>query len=154
MENAVLMSQKTKVGIGILVTRNGQILLGKRINAHGVGCWGAPGGHLEYGESPAECAARELEEETSLIATDIMPGPWTNDFFKSEEKHYITLFMLVRSFDGILTVTEPDRCLGWRWFDFNKLPQPLFLPLQNLLEIGSLESLTLNIGKLNERHDT
>lgn len=27
---------------------------------------------------------------------------------------------------------EPEKCDGWEWFDWNKLPQPLFIPVQNL----------------------
>lgn len=31
------------------------------------GRWSLPGGYLDYGESPAQCAARELEEETGVV---------------------------------------------------------------------------------------
>ncbi|SCA63571.1 Nudix hydrolase 1 [Chlamydiales bacterium SCGC AG-110-P3] len=144
MENTVLISKRPKVGIGVLVVRDGQLLLGERIYAHGSGTWCPPGGHLEFGESPSECAARELEEETGLIATDIVSGPWTNDFFEVEEKHYVTLFMFVRDFRGTPKVTEPEKCSSWRWFDFDDLPHPLFLSLSHLLETSPLESLTSN----------
>ena len=45
----------TRVGVGVLVLKDGKALLGKRKNAHGEGqyCW--PGGHLEYMESICEC---------------------------------------------------------------------------------------------------
>jgi 8-oxo-dGTP diphosphatase len=131
----------TRVGVAVLVVNDGQILLGKRINSHGDGTWNSPGGHLEFGESPQECASRELQEETGLIAKEIIEGTWTNDFFEEEGKHYVTLYMIVPQFTGVPTIQEPEKCLGWQWFDFNDLPSPLFLPLVNLLKEHSLREI-------------
>lgn len=130
-----------RVGVGVLVMRNGQLLLGERIGSHGSDTWCPPGGHLEFGETPAECAARELLEETGLHAQDIHAGPWTNDLFEVEGKHYLTVFMMVSRFTGEPTVMEPDKCARWRWFDFNALPEPLFPSVRHLLEFRSLEQL-------------
>jgi 8-oxo-dGTP diphosphatase len=30
---------------------------------------------------------------------------------------------------------EPEKCEKWEWFEINKLPQPLFLPYDTLLNI-------------------
>lgn len=145
MENSVLATEKPKVGIGVLVINDGKLLLGERIYSHCSGTWCPPGGHLEFGETPSQCAARELEEETGLIATTIIPGPWSNDFFERENKHYVTLFMFVTAFEGKLRVTEPEKCASWQWFDFDKLPQPLFLSLSQLLETHSLDYLSRSV---------
>jgi len=51
-----------------------------------------PGGHLEYGESFAECARREVLEETGLEVGNFKFLVATNDVF-SEGKHYITIFV-------------------------------------------------------------
>ncbi|WP_194848526.1 nucleotide triphosphate diphosphatase NUDT15 [Candidatus Neptunochlamydia vexilliferae] len=128
--------ERPKIGVGALVLNEGKILLGKRIHAHGVGTWCPPGGHLEFGETPADCAARELEEETGLIAEEIFPGPWTNDIFETEGKHYVSLFMLVNKFQGVLELKEPDKCESWEWFSWDALPSPLFLSLENLVGSG------------------
>lgn len=44
------------------------VLLGRKKKGFGRGKTVAPGGKIEAGESPAEAAARELAEETSLVA--------------------------------------------------------------------------------------
>lgn len=132
------------VGIGVIVIKEGRILLGERINAHGAGTWSPPGGHLEYGESPQECAVRELDEEAGLNAEEVIPGPWTNDFFDTENKHYVTLYMIVPHFKGVLSVREPERCLGWGWFEFDRLPSPLFPTFSNLLRGITLNQLLVN----------
>ncbi|HEX2977662.1 MAG TPA: NUDIX hydrolase [Candidatus Babeliales bacterium] len=121
-----------RVGVGVLIFHNGKLLLGKRKNAHGSGTWSPPGGHLEFGETPFECAQREVLEETGLVIKEITAGPYTNDFFELEQKHYITLFMIGNYEGGEPKVLEPHKCEMWDWFDINELPKPLFLPMVNL----------------------
>ena len=43
--------QRPKVGIGVMVFKDGKVLMGKRKSSHGEGEWAWPGGHLEYMES-------------------------------------------------------------------------------------------------------
>ncbi|GBU13704.1 hypothetical protein AwEntero_23050 [Enterobacterales bacterium] len=76
-------------------------------------------------------------EETGLTLGHIDHGPWGNDIFTREQKHYVTLFCIAQlaTGEGEPENREPEKCEGWQWFDLHDLPQPLFLPLQNLLEI-------------------
>ena len=86
---------------------------------------------MEYGESFEQCAQRELLEEVGLQAGDFKHIATTNDVFRDEEKHYVTLFMMAKDCRGEARVCEPDKCEGWAWFDLDNLPEPLFLPLEN-----------------------
>lgn len=54
-----------RFAINVLENSNGEILLLKRREDKemGPGLWGLPAGHIEEGESPGECALRELHEE-------------------------------------------------------------------------------------------
>lgn len=121
------------IGVAVIVVRDERVLLGKRKNAHGAGTWQFPGGHLEYGESIEACARRELLEETGLCAVNLRTGPFTNDFFEDEQKHYVTLFVIADHAAGEARVMEPDKCCCWDWFRWSELPTPHFLPVANLL---------------------
>ncbi|OGK15480.1 DNA mismatch repair protein MutT, partial [Candidatus Roizmanbacteria bacterium RIFCSPHIGHO2_01_FULL_39_12b] len=88
------MENRPKVGVGVLVVKDGKTLFGKRKNAHGDGLWCFPGGHLELNESWEECAVRETMEETGLKIKNVRFATATNDIFPVEGKHYITIFMI------------------------------------------------------------
>jgi mutator protein MutT len=125
---------RPKVGVAVIVFKDSKVLLGKRMNSHGSGTWQFPGGHLEFGERIEDCAKRELFEETGLTMRNIRSGPYTNDIFETEQKHYITLFVIADYDSGVLTVKEPKKCEKWKWFRWSQLPEPKFLPIQNLIK--------------------
>jgi 8-oxo-dGTP diphosphatase len=130
------MAKKPVIGVAVIVFFRGKLLLGKRKNAHGAGTWQLPGGHLEFFESIEACGRREVFEETGLEIQNIRRGPYTNDIFEKEGRHYVTLFLIAEAAGGELTVKEPDKCEKWAWFDWADLPDPKFLPLANLLGQG------------------
>lgn len=133
-------TQRPKVGVGVAVIKGASVLLGKRKGPHGAGDWAFPGGHLEFSETPHACASRELLEETGLNALRILPGPWTNNVF-ADGQHYVTLFMVVTEFTGTPAVLEPHKCENWEWFAWDNLPQPLFAPVQTLVNSVGIEQL-------------
>jgi len=116
--------------------RDGLVLLGQRQGAHGAGTWALPGGHLEFGETVAHCAIREVREETGLDIHLLSLAPYTNDVLAEEGLHYVTLFVVGVSVQGEPEVMEPSKCLGWHWFRWSEMPSPLFQPLQTLLRSG------------------
>lgn len=128
---------RPKVGVGVVVIKNDMLLLGNRKSAHGAGTWSCAGGHLEFGESVEECAKRELAEETGLHAQSLYLGPYVNNVIDND-KHYITLFVVIREFQGEPKLLEPDKCDGWHWFSLNALPSPLFPPVASFIEKGGL----------------
>ena len=96
------MGKRPYIGVAIIVIKDGKVLLGKRKNSHGSGTWHFPGGHLEFNESIEACARREVFEETGLRIKNIRLGPYTNDMFAKEQKHYITLFAVAEYDSGVL----------------------------------------------------
>jgi len=128
--------QRPKVGVGVIIKKEGKVLLGKRKGAHGEGSWSCPGGHLEFGETLETCAEREVSEEVGIEITNITPVAFTNDIFEKEQKHYITIYVTAEYASGEVKLMEPDKCDEWRWVEWSALPTPLFLPIQNLLKQG------------------
>lgn len=129
-------ARRPQVGVGVIVLRDTMILLGRRIGSHGSGTWALPGGHLEFGETVEQCAAREALEETGLDVQVVARGPYSNNIFPAEGKHYVTLFVVARAPTGSPMVREPAKCLGWSWFRWSELPSPLFPPLASLYASG------------------
>lgn len=125
---------RPKVGVGVIVIKDSKVLLGKRKGAHGEGSWAFPGGHLEFNESLEECANREVMEETGITIKNIRKVTYTNDIFPAEGKHYITCYVKADYDSGEVQIMEPNKCEEWRWFEWNKFPEAIFIPLQNLLK--------------------
>jgi 8-oxo-dGTP diphosphatase len=128
-----------RVGVAAVVQRHGRVLVGRRVGAaHGRGHWQLPGGHLEPFEHPFACAEREVLEETGLRVRAMHAGPWSNDVFVTEQRHYVTVFVLTEPVDATAepTVREPDKCAEWRWCAWDALPAPLFAPLASLRAAG------------------
>lgn len=125
---------KAKVGIGVIVRRDNEILLLKRQNSHGHGTWSCPGGHIEFGETFEQCARRECFEETGIAIDHIVFKTITNDIFEREGKHYVTLWMEAEYLSGEACINAPDELTEVAWYDWNELPENLFLPMVNLLK--------------------
>jgi len=122
------------VGVSVLVQKANHILLEKRAHSHGAGTWGPPSGHIDYGETPEQTATRETQEETGVSISDLKFRCVTNDVFEKEQKHYITLWFEAAYVAGEPKVKAPDEESEVGWFALDALPQPLFLPLQHLIE--------------------
>ena len=129
--------ERPKVGVSVIIWNEDKVLLGIRKSAHGAGTLAFPGGHLEYGESVFDCAKREVLEETGLQISQLSVGPYTNDVFEEEGKHYITLFVIAKYEGGEAKAMEPEKCEAWKWFAWESLPSPLFLPIENLLKLNA-----------------
>lgn len=123
-----------RVGVATIIKNEGKILLGYRKSNLGTNTWGLPGGKLDFGEEIKDCAIRELKEETNLITTaDNLKLIGVSNAIFDDITHYITVIYEVDVYVGKLTILEPDKCEKWEWFDYNKLPDNLFLPLRNFI---------------------
>ena len=130
------MGEKPRVGTAILITKGDKVLLMKRKGPHGTGTWSTPGGHLDFGETPEDCAAREAKEEVGVDVVDIRFRSVTNDLFEASGRHYITVWMEGKPL-GEPFIASKREVEEIGWFHWDALPQPLFLPLENLVNKNS-----------------
>ena len=79
---------------------------------------------------------REVMEEVGIKIKNIRLGPYTNDIFSKDNKHYITLFVMSDYDSGDVRNMEPEKLEEWRWVDWDDLPKPLFVPIQNFIQDG------------------
>ena len=129
-----IQPQRPKVGVSVIIVSGSSVLLGKRRGSAGAGTWATPGGHLEFGESWAQCAMREVQEETGLVVTDVRLGTVLNVVDEPTGHHCVTIFMVATA-DPVNA--EPGKCEGWHWCDWSAdLPAPLFKTLKTLRANG------------------
>ena len=97
------------------VRRPGQTLMVHRIkkpNDMHLGKWNGLGGKLEPGETPEECAAREIFEESGLrVYQPLFKGLLTFPGFANEEDWYAFVFV-AEQFEGSL-IDSPEGVLEW-----------------------------------------
>jgi 8-oxo-dGTP diphosphatase len=129
------VSQAELGGVGVLVVRDGKVLIGRRLSPHGRNPWAPPGGKSEPGETAEETARRELVEETGLAGAVPKVVAETLDTFPNGQT-WRTRWVLMDWVSGEAESLEPDELDSWGWYSWDRLPAPLFLPMASLVASG------------------
>lgn len=135
-----MSDKKIGVGFGVMILREGKVLLGRRHDdpekadslLKGAGTWTMPGGKLHFGESFEEGAKREVFEETGIKVKDVKVICVNND--RVEDAHFVTIGLLCEDFEGGAEVREPEEIVEWRWFSLEELPSPLYFPSKKVFD--------------------
>lgn len=141
-ERPCLNGRQAKVGVGVMILKEGRVLLGKRhddaekasSDLHGEGTWTMPGGKLDFHETLVEGATREVAEETGVnipkeklevlcVQDDMVP-----------DNHYVTVGFICRDFTDEPRVMEPDKITEWKWFEPDKLPEKVYPPSAKMIK--------------------
>lgn len=114
MENQKIV----KVGIGVMIIRDGKVLMHRRKGSHGEGELAFPGGHFEYMESFEECARRETREECG-IEIDNIRFQFLANLKQYPPKHYVHIGLIADWKSGEAQLLEPEKAETWNWYDVN-----------------------------------
>lgn len=139
---------KEPVGVCMIILDHTgkKVLLGERKNAYKSGTFGMPGGRVETKEKIISALTRELEEEVGIIAKKVSYVGFVREY--QDEYNFIHFGFLVESFVGEIQNKEPQKCVGWNWYDLSSLPTNMLTGHKEMLTIflseGKLQYLDLN----------
>lgn len=134
--------QRPKVGVGMMLFKDGKVLLGKRnddakkasSDLHGEGTWTFPGGKLDFHETLIDGISREVFEETNIkinkektiilsVSDEIVP-----------DNHYVTIGFFCEDFNGELKIVEPEEITEWKWYNLDSLPEKVYPPSLKMIK--------------------
>lgn len=102
----------------MFVVRDGNVLLIRKKRGLGAGKINGPGGRLETGETPLECAIRETQEELCITPTAVEPAGELR--FHAEDMPTIHVYVFTAmGYDG--EPMETDEAIPL-WFEFSAIP--------------------------------
>jgi 8-oxo-dGTP diphosphatase len=103
------------------IIREGRILLQRKTAGRfGEGKWNGPGGKLGPGETPDECARREVREETGLCVHSLRLHAALRHYFgKVDEPDWIVYQFSTTEFEGKPKDSDEGEL---RWFPVDEIP--------------------------------
>ena len=123
MRKNIEYPERPIAGVGVVVSRNEEVLLVKRKKAPYKGQWSIPGGKQRLGETVTKAARRELMEETGVEVNELTLIDVIDIIVPDEEGkmlyHYIVADYRAHWLSG--ECSPGDDAQDVQWFNLNKL---------------------------------
>ena len=118
------------VAVGVVIVRDGKILLIQRGKEPGRGLWAVPGGMVDVGETLQQAAAREAREETCL-EVEVGELFWVVDTIGRDPEgrvryHNVIVDYLAESMSGDPVCA--DDAMDVRWVDADDVREMALTP--------------------------
>lgn len=122
-----------KACVGVMIFKDGKVLVGKRHGRHGEDEYAFTGGHIEYMQSFEDCARQETMEEAGIKIKNIKFLCLANrdDY---PPRHEIFVGVTADWEEGEPRTDENERVGDWGWYDLDDLPKPLFKLAQLMVD--------------------
>jgi len=125
--------QKPQACVGVMIFKDGKVLLGKRCGKHAPGEYSFPGGRIEYMESFEDAIKRETLEEAGVKIKNLKFLSIANIDRYSYRQDILVSFVADWE-SGEPETFKEERIGEWDWYDLNNLPKPIFFPTQVLID--------------------
>ena len=111
----------------IIKNKNNEILLQRR---QGTKLWpgflALPAGHIDEGENAYEAAIREAKEELGIIISiDNIVDTFVVNRKNKSLMPYFDIYFEINKYDGVIEISEPEKCSELIWQDINNLPNDM-----------------------------
>jgi len=126
-----------KVGLGLVLLKDGKVLLSqRRVASNGFGEYGGPGGALSPGESLTKSVLRELAEEcgSGIVVNNLRMICTINYRNGQSPTHWVGIGFCADYVSGEVVSVEPEKHTDWEWHPLDGLPDPLYWPMARYIE--------------------
>jgi len=134
----------------VYCVENEQVLLAQRKKEPFIGYWIAPGGKIEPGESPYQCAVRELLEETGLSAQNPRLRGIVTETSARPDWQWMIFIYVVTSFSGTLISDQIEGML--KWYPLANIVD-LYMPEADCIFVPRVLDLNLPIYQATFHYD-
>lgn len=145
MIDTAILPYRPCVGV-MLVNRQGQAFVGKRIDNREGDFWQMPQGGIDDGEDLRAAALRELHEETGVLEANIallaqtreellydlpeeLIGKLWKGKYRGQRQHWLLARFTGEDSDIRLDAHNPAEFCDWKWIDPDLLPE-LIVPFK------------------------
>lgn len=119
----------------LAVNDNNQVLLIQRKRDPQAGWWALPGGYLDWNETLAECAQRELVEETNLkVQATTLLGVYDSPERDQDGRQNVDHCFVGLVVDPHLLTINPEEVITANWFSFAQLPGKIAFDHRQMIE--------------------